>query len=442
MLDRLQRIFESGGARKIGANSLWLLADRLLRMTVGLFVGVWVARYLGPGDFGLLSYAIAFVALATNLSMVGLQSVVIREAVRAPNDAGEIFGSAIAIRLVAGCVAICVAVFLLFVLDAIDTVQVMVLIMLPAVLFRTSEIYKFAFESRVESKYAVMAELTPFALVSLGRVALVLAEAQVVAFSAMFVIDAALCAWAMRIAYKLRRQFNGALVASWQRCKLILASSWPLALSGLAVFIYMKIDQIMLGAVSPPEELGYYSAALKLSEIWYTLPTILVASVYPSMVAMARRNPVMFGARVTALLSVLCWLGVGFAVCIGLLASNLVELLYGRQYGPAAAVLILHMWVGVFVFMNIAGARWYVVNELQRYTLIFTVLGAFLNVVLNLMLIPKWGAMGASVSTLACQAVFGYVVEWVPRQTRPLATMKSLAFTGLPIIRVVRRGFL
>ena len=88
--------------QKTIANTGWLFADSILRMGVGMFVGVWIARYLGPQQFGVLSYAMAFVALFSAVATLGLDSIVIREVLRNPASANEIMGSAFILKLAGG----------------------------------------------------------------------------------------------------------------------------------------------------------------------------------------------------------------------------------------------------------------------------------------------------------------------------------------------------
>ena len=94
------RILNSADLRKISINILWLAIDKILRMGVGLFVGVWIARYLGPEQFGTLNYSVAFVAIVGAFASFGLDSLVIRDIVRYPDRSGELLGTTVSLRII------------------------------------------------------------------------------------------------------------------------------------------------------------------------------------------------------------------------------------------------------------------------------------------------------------------------------------------------------
>jgi O-antigen/teichoic acid export membrane protein len=82
------------------ANTSWLFGEKILRMIVGLFVGIWVARYLGPEQFGLLSYAQSFVGLFTAIATLGLDGIVVRELVKDPSRRDELIGTAFWLKFI------------------------------------------------------------------------------------------------------------------------------------------------------------------------------------------------------------------------------------------------------------------------------------------------------------------------------------------------------
>ena len=72
-----QNVEGRGNLQKLIGNTGWLFADRILRLGVGLWVGIWTARYLGPEQFGLFNYSIAFVALFSVFATLGLDGIVV-----------------------------------------------------------------------------------------------------------------------------------------------------------------------------------------------------------------------------------------------------------------------------------------------------------------------------------------------------------------------------
>jgi O-antigen/teichoic acid export membrane protein len=101
----LRRIAHRPELVKIIDNIGWLFFDKTLRMGVGLFVGVWVTRYLGPEQFGLFNFATAFTALFGAVATLGLQGIVVRDIVNDPSCKEETLGTAALLHLIGGTLA-------------------------------------------------------------------------------------------------------------------------------------------------------------------------------------------------------------------------------------------------------------------------------------------------------------------------------------------------
>jgi len=271
--------------QKVISNAGWLFADRFFRMGVGLFVGVWVARYLGPEQYGILNYAIAFVGLFSVLSTLGLDNIVVRELVKHPERQNEILGSAFLLKLTGGFFAFAVVVTVSALLKPGDHLTRLVIAILGLSLivqsFNTIDLW---FRSRVASKYTVLSQNSSFILASIAKVALILKRASLLAFVIINLAQTILSAIGLLFFFKKK----GKSLTLWRPTYLmairLVKESWPLIFAGLAIAVYMKIDQIMLGEMIGKKAVGTYAAAVRLSEIWYFIPVAIASSVFPSIV--------------------------------------------------------------------------------------------------------------------------------------------------------------
>lgn len=242
------RLESQSNLRKILANTGWLFADRASRMAVGLFVGVWVARYLGPDEFGLYSYVIALVYLLSPLATLGLDGIVVRDIIREPKAVQEILGSAFFVKFVAAFITLLFVVGIIIWLRPEDIrAQWLAGVIAAGMLFHAFDVIDFWFQSRVQSKYSVYAKNAAFMTVSLGKVVLILAKAPLLAFALVGSMEIVLGAAGLVIAYRWNRQRLRAWRVNLGWAKRLVAESWPAALSALTVVVYMKIDQFMLG---------------------------------------------------------------------------------------------------------------------------------------------------------------------------------------------------
>jgi PST family polysaccharide transporter len=381
-------------------NIAWLFFDRTVRMGVGLFVGVWVARYLGVQQFGIFNYATAFVSLFNPLTTLGLDALVIRSIVREPELKDEILGTTFWLKLCGAIVCLLLTVGSIFVLRQDDQLTVgLVAILATAGILNAFDTIDFWFQSQVQSKYTVVARNTAFVIIALIKVVLIKIHAPLVAFAWATLGEVALGATGLIIAYR----FKGySILWRWSLslAKTLLTESWPLILSGLTIMIYVRIDQIMLGQMVGDEAVGLYSAATRISEVWYFIPTAISSSVAPSIYAAKQVSEELYYQRIKKLIRLLVMISLVVAVPMSFLSTTIITLLFGNGYAAAGSILGIHIWAAVFVFMGVASGSWFIAEGLTQLAFRRTLMGAVVNVILNWLLIPAYAGVGAAVATV------------------------------------------
>ena len=211
--------------------------------------------------------------------------------------------------------------------------------------------------------------------------------------------------------------------------------SWPLLLSGAAVVIYMKIDQVMIKTMLTASDVGLYGVAARISEAVYFIPGIIAGSLFPAIIA--ARGEDYYQQRLQNLYDLVIWIAILIAVPVTVLAPNIVSILFGDAYEESAQVLMLHVWASLFVFFGVARGRWIVNEGLQRAALLFTLAGAVANVLLNLLLIPVLGILGAAIATVLSVAVATVGAPMFIGTTRTSVVMFC---RSLNLPRVLREG--
>ncbi len=391
------------------SNTGWLFGDKVLRMGIGLLVGVWIARYLGPEQFGLLNYAVAVVALFGAVASVGLNGIVVRDLLNQPEAANNTLGSSFVLQILGGFVAFGLSVIAIYFLRPDDSLARLIVALLGfALVFKASDVVRYWFESQVQSRYVVWVENGVFLVLVAFKIALVLSAAPLMAFVWVTFAETLLVAVGLLVIYSRRSGRLAAWCTSASRIKRLLADSWPLILSGLAVMIYMRIDQIMLGQMLGDQAVGVYSAAVRISEVWYFVPTAIISSVLPAIIAARKVDPGIYLARLQKLYDILFLVAISVAVPMSFLSGPAVALLFGDAFAGAGSILSIHIWSGVFVFLGMASSQWLILEGHQKAILQRTLLGAVVNIFANLIFIPSYGADGAAYATVLsyCIAVF------------------------------------
>ncbi|MDZ4191249.1 MAG: flippase [Pseudomonas sp.] len=427
--------------RRVVSNVGWLFFDKILRMGVGLFVGVWVARYLGPEQFGLFSFAIALVSLFGAFVVLGLPSIVVRDIVRNPSGKEVTLGTAAFLQLIGGVLSYAVLLACVFWLRTDDSLAILIVAIVGGViLFKTADIAIYWFESQVQSKYTVWVQSCVFIFFAISKIVLILMNASVIGFAWVALGEAVVVSVFMLVFMGRRGVPLKSLKVRLARAKELLNDSWPLLLSSVAVAIYMKVDQIMLASMKGDEVAGIYSAALRISEIWYFVPMVICASIFPAMLEARSYDKKIYYQRLQYLFDVMVWLSIMAAVFTTFFSDWIVIFLFGTEYADAGLVLAIHIWGAIFVFLGVASGQWFITENLQFLSFQRALLGLLINVLGNIILIPSYGAIGAAISTILSQAVAAWISDALQPRTRRIFIMKSKSFSPFSIIDIVRNN--
>lgn len=428
MLNKLKSLPNHQGFMRYFKNSAWLLGEQMLRMIAGVLVGIWVARYLGPEQFGIFSYVAAFSALFSSIAKLGLDDIVVRELVNHSEKQDVYFGTAFWMKLIGAALTIFLIALVLPWTSNDRTISLYVFIIASGLIFQSFEIVDFYFQSKVLTKFISFCKLTQLILSSLVKIYLVLTEAELIWFIWITLFDQVILAVTYTIAYRYQKlklppfgQFNIAIAKS------LIRDSWPLIFSGIVVMIYMRIDQVMIKEILGEHDVGIYSAAVRLTEVWYFIPMLLTTSLFPAIISAKKSSEQLYYKRIQQLYSLMIWSAICIAIATTFLGNWLVVFLYGNDYKSASDVLIINIWAGVFVFLGVASGKWYLTENLQMLAFWRTFYGAIINITLNFILIPKYGINGAAVATLLSYSFAGLIFDWFNHKTRPIFYIKLKA---------------
>jgi O-antigen/teichoic acid export membrane protein len=427
-VEKFKSFRENKGFVKYFKNTSWLFMEKILRMIVGLFVGIWVARYLGPEQFGLFSYIQNFVGLFIVISTLGLDEIVIKEIVKDEKSRDRLIGTAFSLKLMGSFLVLIILAIAINFTSNSKYMNLLVFIVASATIFQSFDVIDFYFRSKVISKFTVYANIISLLLSSIIKISLILNDAPLIAFVWLVLFDSIILACGF-IYFYLKNNFS---IKLWKfdpiLAKNLLENSWPLILSGMVIAIYMKIDQVMIKDMLGNIEVGNYAVAVKLSTIFYFIPMIINSSLFPAIINAKQRSETLYYQRLQKLYDLMVWIAIAIAFVMTFMSNWIVNLLYGEQYLNASGVLMIHVWAGVFVFLGVASAKWFIVENLQKYFFYRTLSGAILNITLNYILIPIYGIYGAAIATLISQMVASYGFNLFNSKLRKTFNMQSYAF--------------
>ncbi len=414
-------------SNRAAGNFAWLVADRGIRLTLGLFVASWTARYLGPENFGLLNYALSLSTIFASIAPLGLEGIAVREIIWNRAQAGSYIGTAIALRSACALVCSVGSILLVAALRAGDSIALLLVSILSVgMLGQSLEYAELLFRADNKMPQLVIPRLGLFFVLTGVKVLLVLRGMSVQWFALLTAIEQ--IAGGGLTFVLLRRYAPGMqLSVAWSRGKQLLRECWPLALMVISIVIYMKAGQLVIGGLLGDRALGLYSAAIKIPESAYFLPTALASSLLPSLLARLKAGRDAYEVAVLLYMRISVCIGLGICVPLTLGSTLIVRLLFAREYVESAAPMALYSWTLPFIFLGVARTQCLLNDRKNALTLIFSVVGLVSNLVLNFALIPLWGIMGAATATVVSQVLSSVVANWLVPATRQIARQQFVA---------------
>jgi O-antigen/teichoic acid export membrane protein len=436
----LQQVLNHQGIRRYGANTLWLFAEQVLRMVAGFLVGVWVARYLGPEKFGLFSYALAFVSIFQGIAKLGLDGIVVRDLVQEPEKRDVYLGTSFWLKLIGGVITFLIIAIILFIQSIFTSnffseTNIYILIIAFGIIFQSFEVIDFYYQATVQAKYISIRRIIQLILSSIIKICLVLIGADLIWFvlvSLFDIISLSIMGW---LIYRSQGLPNFVRYFDIEIGKKLLRDSWPLLLSSIAISIYMRIDQVMIKNMLGDREVGLYSAAMRLVEVWYFIPMIITQSVFPAIVNAKKISEELYYKRLQQLFSFLVMINVLIIILIAIFSKKIVHILYEDKFIEVSDVLQIAVWSTVFVSLFVASGSWLINENYTTIALYRNLSAAIVNVMLNIFLINYYGIKGAAYATLLSFFISGFLFDLYHHKTRSIFFIKIRALTIIGVIR-------
>jgi len=419
--------------RKYFTNTSWLLTERIIRMGVLFFVGVYVARYLGPERYGLLSYSNSFVGIFTSIALLGLDGIVVRELVKKPENRDKILGTSFLLKVMGTLLMWLIILITLFFTNNDLLTNLLIAVIAFSVIFQAFNVIEFNFQAEVKLKYVVHAQLVQLLVTSVTKIILVVQELPLIWFASAFCLDAIILAVGLIYTYSYKRE----RIFFWQwdskYAKALLLESWPLMFSYMSYLIYAKIDRVMIKEMMDEYSVGIYSAAYVLYEAPLFISLMIAKSIYPLLVQYYHDNKNKFFQLYSTLSSYMTLLSYLIILFIFIFHEILIQITFGESFEESSKILMLLSFGMIPMFNAFLRSSYITITGNQKIILYTTLFSAMLNIVLNLLLIKAYGVIGAVYATVFTQTLSLIVLNFAFTNTRSISFIqaKSLLLFGI-----------
>ncbi len=378
-------------------NTGYQFAAQAVSAILGLATAAVLSRYLGVERFGWFSYLFAFFYFFLCINDFGVPVVVIREVSQRRDRAAEIIGAMLSFKLVLAVLCVAAAwgtIWLVGYPPELRNALLIYSLVLPVSAFQLPTVmFQVLLALEYPSLIGTINRLVTFVL-TMGAV---LMGAGVAGLAAALLAGeviglVTLLAGARRLvrpAWRWDPQF-------WWR---VLRSSLPLGVTALCVAIINRADFIMLERMTDARQVGLYAAAYKVTTVLEALPIMFMATVYPLMARYAVESRERLWELFRASVVLLGSTGVLLGLAVWALAPAIIRVLFGPEYAGADSALRVLIWATVFLYTAICGGNLLISMGHERVNLGVNMVAAALNVLLNVLFIPRWGYVGAAGAT-------------------------------------------
>lgn len=395
-------LLSNKGIVKYLTNTSWLIADKITTIIFGFLVGIWVARYLGPENYGILNYVIALVGLLSPLAQLGFSGIITRDLIKDKSGTytSIILSTGFVFKLIGGLVLfILVFSYMYFFNNEPIYIYLGIIISLEYI-FKPFEVIEYYFMAKVKTRYIFISKLIGQVLSSILKIIFILFSLGLLYFAFAHFAMILFSMIALLFFFILDKGYVSLQYVSLKKGINLLKESWPLIFSGLFALIYFNIDKVMIQQLLGSYYVGQYSVAVKISSIFYFIPSAIRSGILPAFVNAKEKDKSLYYNRLAAVFTLMSLFSYLIMIPIYIFSNDIIGILFGPDYSLAGDVLKIHVLSLLFFFLGVGRGLWVVNESFFKFDLFSNIGAGIINIILNMMFIPRMGILGAAYATI------------------------------------------
>ena len=420
------------------ANASWIIGCKVVQALLGVIISMLTARYLGPSSFGVINYAAAIVAFVAPITKLGLSHVLVQEIVYAPESEGKIIGSSLTMSFISSLLCIVGVISFSMITNANEPETVIVCSLYSALLVAHAlELVQYWFQAKLISKYTSIVSVVVYLLISLYKIVLLIANKSVYWFAVANAIDHLLIGFILLAIYRWKSKQKISFSLEW--AKKLFNKSKFFIVSSMMVTIFAQTDKIMIKFMIDDAATGIYSAASACAGMASFVFAAIIDSMRPTILEHKKNESQLYETNLCRLYSIIIYMALAQSLAMTLFAKPIIWILYGTQYFASISVLSIIVWQATFSYIGSVRNIWILAEEKHSYLWIINLSGAITNVLLNLLLIPKWGVEGAAVASVVTQIFTNVIIGYIIKPIRGNNTIMLKSFNPSVLLGMIEQ---
>ena len=402
------------------------MGDYIFSLTASLIVGIAVARYLGPEMYGIIAFATAVYTLLVIIVSLGIDDIIMKDMLQYEEKQGSIQGSALFVKSAAAFLVYGI-IFIYFLINYSGEKLYSVLIITGAVLFQPLSVFSCIFLINAQAKYTSIARMISYTLSSLLKIILIIFKAPVTYFAFAVFIDYAVLYLTVILMYKYKKYTVSGWHIDISYIKYILKSAVPLFAAVLFYTFYQKVTVIIISSMYSDYASGIYSAAARLTEIWYLVPAVLMTAFFPAIIKAKQISEEEYNKRIKTLFYVTTIPFILIAFFAVLLSPFIIKILYGEKYIESSIVLSLTIWSVPFISFYVISSKCFILENKVKHLLLRSALSFILIIFLGCILGSFYYLKGFSIAVVVSSFISFFLIDLFFKDTRELFFIKLLS---------------
>jgi polysaccharide transporter, PST family len=431
-----------GKLQLILRNLYWVYTEQFVRFTIGVLIGAWTARYLGPTLFGELTYVMSITTVAAFASNFGMKNILLKDIVNKEKSRSVILSSSMALKIIfALVITLLTYAFIFIIYDHTASTKVTLLsILIISVIFSPSDLFTSLYQVDMRNHLVSIVKMVTLIGSSAAKVVLIMYEGSIISLAVIIVFEHAVTFFTIVILTKLTYPHIRYFVVDYVYCKSLISKSAPLLISSLSIVIYTRTDIFMLELLTETKYVGVYAAGIRVSESAALLLPLLVSTLFPVLLKIHSSDINQFGKSFQKVLNFAVGFGFVISIIIFIAADTIIDLLYGLDYHEATWILRIHVMSIVFINWGVVSSVWLIANGLQNIAMQRSLIALCTNIFLNFIMIPFFGMAGAAIATLITHFFANFIWDCTKTNLRSLVLMKLKSLNPMNIFNIKRHA--
>lgn len=402
---------------RVFKNASWIIVCRLVQAVFAVIINGLTARYFGPSNYGIISYAASLVAFVTPLMKLGTSYVLVNEIIKFPQEEGEILGTSMMMTLISSLMCVVGLAAFAKIADYNDPTTSTVVVLYSLILIAQSmEQIQYWFQAKLLSKIVSITSLAVYLVISAYKVFLLASKKSIYWFAVSNALDHSIIAIVLIIIYLHKNDQR--LKFSWICFKRLWKNGRLYIVPEIMGLVLQQSDRIMLKFMCGNSEVGMYASALYIAGLSGFVFNAIIQSFQPQILEDKLRDKKKYERDMIKLYGIINYLSLMQCVFIVIFGKYMVNLLYGSEFLENITMLNIVVWYTMFSYFGSVRTVYIVAENKQKYLWIISFSGMIINIVLNLLLINEFGGEGAAVATLITQVFTNIVIVYVIKPLR------------------------